>query len=296
MKTDKILIFNIQKFSLQDGPGIRTSIFLKGCPLRCKWCSNPESQNPFVNIFIKDDKGTKIDVKIDELNFDKDGYIVEDDLFYDLLNRHGIYDKKIKYDQVGRPMTPESLVEIAMEDEVFYQSTGGGVTLSGGEPLMQIDSLVELLKKLKARGIHTAIETTLYTNQENLAKLYPHLDLFIADCKNWNEDIHKNKTGLSNKIIIQNLRELVKNAKDYLIRIPIIPDFNYSNDDAYEFAKLFQNLGAKKVQLLPFHQYGKGKYESYGIKYEYSDKKALTDSDLDDMVQILKNQGIDAFV
>lgn len=296
MKTDKILIFNIQKFSLQDGPGIRTSIFLKGCPLRCKWCSNPESQNPFVNIFIKDDKGTKIDVKIDELNFDKDGYIVEDDLFYDLLNRHGIYDKKIKYDQVGRPMTPESLVEIAMEDEVFYQSTGGGVTLSGGEPLMQIDSLVELLKKLKARGIHTAIETTLYTNPGNLAKLYPHLDLFIADCKNWNEDVHKDKTGLSNKIIIQNLRELIKNAKDYLIRIPIIPDFNYSNDDAYEFAKLFQNLGAKKVQLLPFHQYGKGKYESYGIKYEYSDKKALTDSDLDKMVQILKNQGIDAFV
>lgn len=296
MKTDKILIFNIQKFSLQDGPGIRTSIFLKGCPLRCQWCSNPESQNPFVNIFIKDDKKTKIDVKTDELNFDMDGYIVEDGLFYDLLNRHGICDKKIKYDQVGRPVDPDRLVEIAMEDEVFYQSTGGGVTLSGGEPLTQIDLLVDLIKKLKAKGIHTAIETTLYTNPGNLAKLYPHLDLFIADCKNWNEDVHMNKTGLSNKIIIQNLRELVKNAKDYLIRIPVIPDFNFSNEDAYEFAKLFQNLGAKKVQLLPFHQYGKGKYESYGIKYEYSDKKALADSDLDEMVQILRNQGIDAFV
>ena len=296
MQNEKILIFNIQKFSLHDGPGIRTSIFLKGCPLRCKWCSNPESQNPYVNIFLKDENKTKIDVKKNELNFDQDGYIIEDDLFFDLLKVNGIEENSVKYDQVGRPMDLDRLVEIAMEDKVFYDSSKGGVTISGGEPFMQATLLVELVKKLKAQGLHTAIETTLFTNPENVSKLYPYLDLFIADCKNWNEEVHQIKTGVLNRIILDNLRDVVKNAKDYLIRIPVIPDFNYSKEDAYEFAKLFKDLGVKKVQLLPFHQFGKGKYENYGIKYDYNDKKALVDDDLTDMVKILEESGIKAWV
>lgn len=296
MQNEKILIFNIQKFSLHDGPGIRTSIFLKGCPLRCKWCSNPESQNPYVNIFLKDENRTKIDVKKNELNFDQDGYIIEDDLFFDLLKVNGIEENSVKYDQVGRPMDLDRLVEIAMEDKVFYDSSKGGVTISGGEPFMQATLLVELVKKLKAQGLHTAIETTLFTNPENVSKLYPYLDLFIADCKNWNEEVHQIKTGVLNRIILDNLRDVVKNAKDYLIRIPVIPDFNYSKEDAYEFAKLFNDLGIEKVQLLPFHQFGKGKYENYGIKYDYSDKKALVDDDLTDMVKILEGSGIKAWV
>lgn len=296
MQNEKILIFNIQKFSLHDGPGIRTSIFLKGCPLRCKWCSNPESQNPYVNIFLKDENKTKIDVKKNELNFDQDGYIIEDDLFFDLLKVNGIEENSVKYDQVGRPMDLDRLVEIAMEDKVFYDSSKGGVTISGGEPFMQATLLVELVKKLKAQGLHTAIETTLFTNPENVSKLYPYLDLFIADCKNWNEEVHQIKTGVLNRIILDNLRDVVKNAKDYLIRIPVIPDFNYSKKDAYEFAKLFNDLGIEKVQLLPFHQFGKGKYENYGIKYDYSDKKALVDDDLTDMVKILEESGIKAWV
>lgn len=296
MQNEKILIFNIQKFSLHDGPGIRTSIFLKGCPLRCKWCSNPESQNPYVNIFLKDENRTKIDVKKDDLNFDQDGYIIEDDIFFDLLKANGIEDNSVKYDQVGRPMDLDKLVEIAMEDKVFYDSSKGGVTISGGEPLMQATLLVELVKKLKAQGLHTAIETTLFTNPENVSKLYPYLDLFIADCKNWNEEVHQIKTGVLNRIILENLREVVKNAKDYLIRIPVIPDFNYSKEDAYEFAKLFNDMGIEKVQLLPFHQFGKGKYENYGIKYDYNDKKALVDDDLTDMVKILEESGIKAWV
>lgn len=296
MQNEKILIFNIQKFSLHDGPGIRTSIFLKGCPLRCKWCSNPESQNPYVNIFLKDENRTKIDVKKNELNFDQDGYIIEDDLFFDILKVNGIEENSVKYDQVGRPMDLDRLVEIAMEDKVFYDSSKGGVTISGGEPFMQATLLVELVKKLKAQGLHTAIETTLFTNPENVSKLYPYLDLFIADCKNWNEEVHQIKTGVLNRIILDNLRDVVKNAKDYLIRIPVIPDFNYSKEDAYEFAKLFNDLGIEKVQLLPFHQFGKGKYENYGIKYDYSDKKALVDDDLTDMVKILEESGIKAWV
>ena len=296
MQNEKILIFNIQKFSLHDGPGIRTSIFLKGCPLRCKWCSNPESQNPYVNIFLKDENRTKIDVKKDELDFDQDGYIIEDDLFFDLLKAKGIDDNSVKYDQVGRPMDLDRLVEIAMEDKVFYDSSKGGVTISGGEPLMQATLLLELVKKLKAQGLHTAIETTLFTNPENVSKLYPYLDLFIADCKNWNEEVHQIKTGVLNRIILENLRDVVKNAKNYLIRIPVIPDFNYSKEDAYEFAKLFNDLGIEKVQLLPFHQFGKGKYENYGIKYDYKDKKALVDDDLTDMVKILEESGIKAWV
>lgn len=296
MTDDRIIIFNIQKFSLQDGPGIRTTIFLKGCPLACKWCSNPESQNPFVNLFIDDKEKTKLDLKKDEVNFDENGYIIEDDLFYDVLKSKGICDKNIKYSQVGRPITTDKLVEIAMEDEVFYKSSKGGVTISGGEAFMQAPLLIELVKKLKEKGLHTAIETTLFTKYENIEKLLPTLDLFIVDCKHWNNEIHYEKTGVTHELILENIRKITKYAKDYLVRIPVIPDFNFSEKDALEFARLFKNLGVKKVQLLPFHQYGKGKYENYGIKYEYSDKKALRDSDLEKLVQILRKEGINAFV
>ncbi|WP_296115210.1 glycyl-radical enzyme activating protein [uncultured Anaerococcus sp.] len=295
MNDDKLIVFNIQKFSLQDGPGIRTTIFLKGCPLRCKWCSNPESQNPYINIFINDNNKTQISVKKDDLNFDKDGYIIEDDLFHNLLDSNGI-DRNIKYDQVGRPMSVESLVEIAMEDKIFYESSKGGITISGGEPLMQEDLLLDLLGKLKAKGIHTAIETTLFTDTKALSKFIPNLDLFITDCKHRDGNTHKAMTGLSNEKILKNLEFIAKNSKDYLVRIPVIPGFNYSKEDAYNFSKLFQKIAIKKVELLPFHQYGKGKYEAYGMKYEYSNIDALSDSDLGDMVKIFKDQGINAFV
>lgn len=296
MTDDKIIIFNIQKFSLQDGPGIRTTIFLKGCPLACKWCSNPESQNPFINIFINDKEKTKLDLKKDEVNFDENGYIIEDDLFYDVLESKRINDENIKYSQVGRVISVDRLVEIAMEDEVFYKSSKGGVTISGGEAFMQNDLLLALVKKLKEKNLHTAIETSLFTKYENINKLFPYIDLFIVDCKHWNDKLHQDKTGLSNEIILRNISKVVKNSKDYLVRIPVIPDFNYSEDDFQEFAQLFKKLGVKKVQLLPFHQYGKGKYENYGIKYEYSDKKALNDSDLEKLVHILTEEGIYAFV
>ena len=135
-----------------------------------------------------------------------------------------------------------------------------------------------------------------FTKIENIEKLYPYLDLFITDCKHWNEDVHQEKTGVSNNLIMENLKDVVKKAKYYLVRIPVIPDFNYSKEDALEFAKVFKEIGIEKVELLPFHQYGKGKYEAYGISYEYSDKKALKDDDLGQMIEVFKSQGIKAFV
>ena len=293
----KGLVFNIQKFSLHDGPGIRTNIFLKGCPLSCKWCSNPESQNPYINIFMKNkNKIFRIDLKDNDLNFDNDGYIIEDFKFKNFMSAYTHNLDEISYEQVARPISTDRILDICLQDKVFYENSNGGVTISGGEPSLQIDFLNELLTKLKKVGIHTAIETTVFNSLENLESLYDKIDLFIIDIKHRDSKTHKDYTSVSNDLILNNISQITKNAKDYLIRIPVIPGFNHSVKDAHEFVKLFKSLGIQKVQLLPFHQFGEDKYKSYGIVYDYKDVKAIEEYDLMEMINVFNKANINAFV
>lgn len=241
------MIFNIQKFSLHDGPGIRTVVFLKGCPLRCQWCANPESQS-------SEPQGK------------------------------------------GRLESVEEIVRVCLQDRAFYEESGGGVTLSGGEPLMQAAFARALLGALGGEGVHRAVETTGFTNESDFLSILPLTDLLLFDVKHWDSTKHKQGTGVENEVIQQNLRAAVEAGKDVLPRIPVIPGFNDGPEDAESFAHLLAGLGLKRAQLLPFHQFGESKYAELGLPYAYADVPALHPEDLEEYKQQMIQNGVEAFL
>ena len=248
----KALIFNMQKFSLNDGPGIRTVVFFKGCPLRCKWCSNPESQNPeFEELCLGNEQCREVSI--------------------------------------------DTIVEYCLQDLDFYEESGGGVTLSGGEPLMQKNAALFLLTELKSRKINTAVETTGFVSPAFFKEVLPRIDTVLFDVKHYQEKQHQEGTGVSNELILSNLRYAVTHEFHVLPRIPVIPGFNNSAADAEGFSSLFCGLGIKSVQLLPFHQFGERKYELLDRKYSFSDVPALHSEDLEEYRQVFFQNGIHAF-
>lgn len=254
----KGLIFNIQKFSLHDGPGIRTVVFFKGCPLRCKWCSNPESQ---------------------------------------LGTPESMWDKtKQAYKTVGEYKTVDEIMEEVLKDEVFYQGSGGGVTLSGGEVLFQADFAIELLKALRAKNIHTACETTGSIKPEIFTEFIKHVDLIFMDLKHYDPEKHLVGTGVNNQMIIENLKTALANHNNLIVRIPIIPNFNDCIEDAIQFANLFHSIGVKYIELLPFHQFGSQKYKYLNREYEFEDVPQLHTEDLYEYQQVMNEHNINCFV
>lgn len=242
------IIFNIQKFSLHDGPGIRTVVFFKGCPLACKWCANPESQGP-------------------------------------------AHTPKAE----GNVKTVDEVLSVCLQDIDFYEESGGGVTLSGGEALVYPDFAVALTQALKEHGIHTAIETTGFAAPEIFDRVADSLDLLLFDIKHWDEQRHIAGTGVSNRLILDNMKRAIAAGKNVLPRLPVIPGYNNAPEDAAGFAKRLKDAGASQVQLLPFHQLGEKKYEDLGKEYEYADVPALHEEDLEDFKQVFLDAGIHAF-
>lgn len=245
------LVFNIQKFCLHDGPGIRTVIFLKGCPLSCFWCSNPESL---------------------------DGNPCEENREYGV----------------------EELVKICLEDRPFYganeASKTGGVTLSGGEALAQWEFCLELLRALRAEGIHSAIETSGYAPAHIFRKVIEAADLILFDIKNHDAQRHAAGTGVQNALILSNLKSALECGKDLLTRIPVIPGYNDSAADARCFALLLESMGIRNLQLLPFHQFGEKKYELLNLPYSMKNVPQLHPEDLSDFRKIFTERGINCFV
>ncbi len=294
------LIFNIQKFSIHDGPGIRTVVFFKGCPLKCEWCSNPESQNPNIQIYWDKDSKRGYDkdyievMETSNLNVSRKGEIKIDNNF---LNKYKLKEEKLnyKYTQEGYFESINNIVKVCLQDKMFYEESDGGVTLSGGEVLAQPEFAIELLKRLKELNIHTAIETTGYASSQILKDFTKYLDLILFDLKHYNSKKHLSKTGVPNELIITNIQKLVKNKINFLIRIPVIPDFNSTLEDAKQFSKLLNELGIKQVQLLPFHQFGEKKYENLNINYLYKDVKSLYEEDLEEYKNIFLENNINAF-
>ena len=260
---NKGMIFNIQKFSIHDGPGIRTTVFLKGCPLKCQWCSNPESQLDHIQIL------------------------------YD-------YDKCIHCQQCVHvcphgALTHHEIVKTCLQDKDFYEESDGGVTISGGEGMSQPDFVKALVNKLKDEDIHVAIETTGYIQPQIFQDLALLFDLLLFDVKHYDSEQHFLGTAVHNELIIQNLQWAIDQGIEVLPRIPVIPDFNASLEDAKGLAKLLQSVGAKRVQLLPFHQFGEKKYELLNRDYHLKNKKALHKEDLQDYQNIFLEQGLDCF-
>ena len=241
----KATIFEIKRFAVHDGDGIRTTVFFKGCPLRCVWCHNPEGLTSVPQIA----RYTHKCIGCGECQ--KDGFTPEDCLG----------EATVLY---GKEVMVEELLPILLEDKDFYKTSGGGVTLSGGECLMQADFCAELLKKLKENEIHTAVDTCGFVSKERLDKVIPYTDVFLYDIKAYDEDIHIKCTGVSNKQILENLKYLDSLGKAIEIRIPYVPDYNDSQIEKIAlFLAPLQNI--KKIRVLPYHNYAGSKYEALNL-------------------------------
>lgn len=292
-------VFNIQKFSLNDGPGIRTVVFLKGCPLRCKWCANPESQSPKVQILWDADQclhcGTcEITCKNRAISI-KNGTVFIDD---SVCQGCGACVKHCTGEALkaeGEWKTVEEVVNVCMQDADFYEESGGGVTLSGGEAMMHPAFSISLLKALKEKGIHTAMETTGFTSETIFTSVIPYLDLLLFDMKHWDAQRHIAGTGVSNELILQNMSAAIRAGKEILPRLPVIPGYNDAQSDAEGFVKRLKALGLTQIQLLPFHQFGEKKYDMLNQAYAYADVPALHEEDLQGFRQVFLDNGIHAF-
>ncbi len=256
------LVFDIKRFAVHDGPGIRTTVFLKGCPLRCWWCHNPESQ------CVK----SETDVKRILL----DGFQHE------------------KKEELGKRMTLAQVMEVLDKDAVFYDESGGGITLSGGEPLLQADFCIEILRACHERGYHTALDTCGYAKAETIKAVAEYVDLFLYDLKHANNDQHQKFTGVELTLILENLKLLVELKKEIIIRIPVIPGINDSREDAVKFISIINGIGGiHEVHLLPFHATAASKYKRLGKENKLAGLKNMEKSDLLPMAEIFEKSGFE---
>lgn len=296
---EKGITFNIQKFSIHDGPGIRTTVFFKGCPLRCEWCSNPESQIKNVQILHDQSKCSYCLSCVaacpnGAITHEDNKIIINEDKCVGCLTCvNSCPNRALSYE--GDYQTIEEIVDICMQDIDFYEESGGGVTISGGEGMSQPEFLKRLIAELKKNSVHVAIETTGYVKKETFEELARELDLLLFDVKHYDREKHYNGTKVYNNLIVENLKWAIDNGIEVLPRIPVIPDFNDSLEDAEGLAKLLVEVGAKKVQLLPFHQFGEKKYELLNRNYKYKNKKALYPEDLEEYQKIFEDKGLNCF-
>lgn len=293
----KSCIFNIQKFSLHDGPGIRTVVFFKGCPLTCKWCSNPESQKFRIQVLCDHSKCTKCQTCIKN-NKANSIELIDNKIIIKAYDPNENYDMLCPYNALqveGEELEIETIMKEIMKDKDFYDESSGGVTLSGGEVLSQASFAIELMKTLKKENIHVAAETTGYATHEVFNEFIKNVDLLLYDMKHYDTIKHKEACGVSNETIIENMRFAVSNHIDVIARIPVIPNYNDSLEDAVQFSRLLKDIGIKKINLLPFHQFGLNKYELLGLEYAMKDVPQLYPEDLEDYKQVMINEGLDCY-
>lgn len=245
---DTAIIFDIQRNSFVDGPGIRTTVFFKGCNLKCKWCHNPESQSSKPQILFYKDKCT---------GCGRCAGITERDTDFVCFN-----DAK----QIcGKQYTVDEVFRIVEKDKPFYEASNGGVTFSGGECMLQIDFLYEILKKCKENNIHTAVDTAGFVPWEYFARILPYTDVFLYDIKALNSKIHEAFVGVSNELILSDLKKLFECEASVIIRIPIIPSFNDSAEEMQSIKHFLAPYRPRKIELLPYHKMGEHKYSALGL-------------------------------
>jgi len=287
------MIFNIQRFSTHDGDGIRTIIFYKGCPLRCTWCSNPESQS-FGYSLMYDKKSCKTFGDCLKINsaIRKNGNGIE--INRELLtNPEAIKNVCISKALTvsGEKKTVEELLFEIEKDRVFY-GEDGGVTLSGGEPLSQDDEIVLLLQELKKRHISVNIETTLHVNWEKIQRTIGITDTYLVDLKHINKDKYRNFTNGDSELVKTNLKNLAETDSQIIIRIPILPGFNHTKaeiNSMVDFVTTLPNIN--EIHFLPYHIFGLKKYEMLGLKYQFKEKKQVENSELESYIKYAKTKG-----
>ena len=254
---NKGIIFNIEHSSFVDGPGLRTTVFFKGCNLRCAWCHNPESQSFERELLVYREKCISCGKCMEKC---KNGF--EN---CNLCGKCALYcpadARRIK----GREYTSDEIMDEILSDAPFYKSSDGGVTFSGGECMLQIDFLCELLEKCKENDINTAVDTAGYVQYGRFEKILPYTDLFLYDIKCFDSEKHKKYTGVGNELILKNLKKLLASGTRLWVRIPIIPGVNDTEDEMRDIKSFFDENGyPEKIELLPYHTMGEHKYSALG--------------------------------
>ena len=246
-------IFNIQRFSIHDGPGIRTIVFFKGCFMRCAWCCNPESQSYEIQTMIENGK------------------------------------EKI----VGKDVTVDEIMPEILADDNFYRRSGGGVTLSGGEILGQPDFARDLLRACKEYGLHTAVESTANAPYETIEKILPYLDLYLMDIKHMDSAKHKEYTGAPNERILENAKKLATSGVELIIRTPVVPGFNDTAGEIRAISKFAATLpGVKEHHLLPYHRLGQDKYAGLERNYSLKDIEPPSQERMEYLLSVAEESGL----
>ena len=246
-------IFNIQRFSIHDGPGIRTIVFFKGCFMRCAWCCNPESQS----------------------------YEIQ------TMTENG------KLKTVGRDVTVGEILPEILADENYYRRSGGGVTLSGGEILGQPDFARDLLRACQEHGLHTAVESTANAPFESIEKILPYLDLYLMDIKHMDSVKHKEYTGAGNELILENAQKLAQSGVELIIRTPVVPTFNDTAEEIRAISKYAASLrGVKEHHLLPYHRLGQDKYAGLGRKYSLKEIEPPSKERMEYLLSVAEESGL----
>ncbi len=258
----KGIIFDIKRFAIHDGPGLRTTVFFKGCSLNCWWCHNPESINS---------------------NIEK----------YNAIEKLGSKEFTVTK-TVGKITTLREVIAEILKEQVFMEEGGGGITLSGGEPLLQYKFVIDLLKLCKVNGIHTAIDTSGAVPYANFESVLPLTNLFLFDIKAITPAVHKKYIGADNKLILDNFKRLIKANKKVIVRIPLIPKVNLITDELNCMLNFFLPLKGNsfnEIHLLPFHNIGKAKYERFNRIWRMGNTKEPEFKELQSAIDLFKNAG-----
>ena len=291
-----LTVFNIQRFSIHDGNGVRTNIFFKGCPLRCQWCNNPESIDPAPSIMFDE----RICHRFAECLKQGNGEIIIENNKL-LINRDQISDATV-YENIcpsralivsGQQKTVSQILQEIEKDIPFYNMSGGGVTLTGGEPLSQGAELIDLIIQLKKKGIHVSAETSLHLPWEIIENYVNLIDLFLADLKHLDNDKFTKFTGGNATLIIDNFKKLDETGAKFIVRVPVIPGFNFSSDELFaiiDFAAGLKN--AYEINFIPFHTLAKEKYLMLGKDYTFGNQRSIEKSELAPFTEYAEKKGL----
>ncbi len=293
------IVSNIQHFSIHDGPGIRTTVFLQGCNLRCRWCHNPETWKPTVSMQYFSARctgcGACVAVCPTGANRLEDGKAVMDwgKCTHCMACVEHCPAEARKFE--GRDMTIEEIVEVVARDKAYYDRSGGGVTLSGGEPLLNKEMVCQLLTAIRAKGIHTAVETALHVPQSTVEAVRPLVDYFMCDIKAADSDLHKQLVGAENDRVLQNIRYLAESGVPMKLRMPMVPTLNDGEENIRQTAEFLHSLSRiPEFELLKFHNLATGKYDSLGRPYPVGEIIPPDNAQMERYAEAFRRYGIEA--
>ena len=293
-----LTVFNIQRYSIHDGSGVRTIIFFKGCPLNCLWCNNPESIDPFPSVMFDERTchmfGDCISAAKGNISVVNNTLLINREKISDASALRNICPSKALI-VTGQNMSVEQIMNEIGKDIPFYDMSGGGVTLSGGEPFSQDPDLKELILEIKARGIHVSVETSLHVPWETLEEYLDLVDVFLADLKHLDNEKFTKFTGGNVGLVTANFKKLDESGKQIVVRIPVIPSFNFSEQELFSIIDFASGLkNAREINFIPFHSLAREKYAMLGKEYIFGNHRNIEKSDLIQYVEYAEKKGLSA--